>query len=298
MNKLISNLMNKIHLLPVVLLICVLVYYNSNFKGNFKGNFKDNFKDNIKGNYTSSDTFNASMYNRFKSRFVNSGRGKQLPGIDCVYVITMPQRKDYIAQQIDGLGIKAVYFDAIKPQDIRPQEYNELTLVNDPKSRIYGKYTRFAVLVSFLMCFIHSLENGYSTILIFEDDMKPLVTLETLTNSIAEFNNSYLDIFYMGYCFLNCRQRVGKNYNYLVELTNPDLLCCHSMCVKTRVLPDLIKSCIPMTTNSDELFRNFYVKNGVKACVPKSVYFTQNRKALNSLNESIEDNELFDTCIF
>jgi hypothetical protein len=185
-----------------------------------------------------------------------------------------------------------------QPQDITPAEYNQLTLVNDPKSRIYGKYTRFAVLLSFLMCFIHSLENGYSNIVIFEDDMKPLVTLETLTNSVTEFNESSLDIFYMGYCFLNCRQRIGKNYNYLVELTQPDLLCCHSMCVKTRILPKLIDYCIPMTTNSDELFRDFYVKNKIKVCVPKSIYFTQNRKGLDSLNESIPDDELFDTCNF
>jgi len=287
-----SKLMNKVYVLPIVLLFCILFFLRSPFTSVQQIANKPDF------NKPGSNNSNESIYDRFKSRFVNSGRGKQLPGVDCVYVITMPQRKDYISQQIDSLGINAVYFEAIKPQDIKPEEYNELTLINKTHSRIYGKYTRFAVLLSFLMCFIHSVENGYSTILIFEDDMKPLVTLETLINSIAEFNKSDLEVFYMGYCFLNCRQRVGKNYDYLVELTNPDLLCCHSLCIKTSVLPDLIKWCIPMTTNSDELFRNFYLKNGVKVCVPKSVYFTQNRKDLNSLNESVQDNELFDTCIF
>ena len=274
---------NKIYILPVILLICVLLVLRSQFT---------NVPLKI-------EAVNRSfIYDRFKSRFVRSTQGQQLPGVDCVYVITMPQRKEYISQQINSLGLNAVYFEAVKPQDITPAEYNQLTLVNDPKSRIYGKYTRFAVLLSFLMCFIHSLENGYSNIVIFEDDMKPLVTLETLTNSVTEFNESSLDIFYMGYCFLNCRQRIGKNYNYLVELTQPDLLCCHSMCVKTRILPKLIDYCIPMTTNSDELFRDFYVKNKIKVCVPKSIYFTQNRKGLDSLNESIPDDELFDTCNF
>jgi hypothetical protein len=274
---------NYVIFLPVILLICVLLLLRSQFTN------VNSKIDNVNNNF---------IYERFKSRFVNSRQGTPLPGVDCVYVITMPQRKEYISQQINNLGLNAVYFDAIKPQDIRPEEYNQLTSVNNPKSRIYGKYTRFAVLLSFLMCFIHSLENGYSSIVVFEDDIKSLVTLETLTNSITEFNKSNLDIFYMGYCFLNCRQRVGKNYDYLVELTEPDLLCCHSMCIKTHILPKLIDYCIPMTTNSDELFRDFYVKNRIKVCVPKSIYFTQNRKGLDSLNESIPDDELFDTCNF
>jgi GR25 family glycosyltransferase involved in LPS biosynthesis len=259
-----------------LILICVLILLSSGFT-------------NVQQN---------GFYDKFKSRFVNSGRGKPLPGVDCVYVIAMPQRKDYITQQIDNLGINATYFDAITPQDITTQEYNQFTSINDPASKIYGKYTRFAVLVSFLMCFIDSLANGYSTIVIFEDDISTLVTLETLSKSIVEFNESNLDVFYMGYCFLNCRQPVGKNYDYLVELTTPNLLCCHSMCIKTSVLPDLIKYCLPMTASSDEMFRDFYVKNGVKVCVPKSVYFTQNRESLGTLNESTAGGKLFDTCIF
>ena len=53
-----------------------------------------------------------------------------------------------------------------------------------------------------------------------------------------------------------------------------------------------------MTTNSDELFRDYYVKNNVNVCVPKNIYFTQNRNEVDSLNESVEDQELFQTCKF
>jgi len=284
---------NYIKFIPVVILIFMLWFLRSQFTNvPLKNNEYNNPDDKSKDSGDKSKNFRRDLidiYNRFKSRFDNSMQGRQLPGVDCVYVITMPQRKEYISEEINKLGLNAVYFDAIKPQDIKEEEYEQLTMVKDPRSRIYGKYTRFAVLLSFLMCFINSLENGYSTIVIFEDDMKPLTTLETFTNGVREFNNSSLDVFYMGYCFLNCKQRVGKNYDYLIELTNPDLLCCHSICIKTHILPKLIEYCIPMLTNSDELFRNFYLKNKIKVCVPKTVYFTQNRKTLNSLNESIAD---------
>ena len=238
------------------------------------------------------------LYNRFKSRFPPVKKGSSLPGVDCVYVISMPQRKEYISQQVNLLGIEAVYFDAIKPSDLKIQDYQTLTLVDDPKTRIYKKYTRFAVLLSFLMCFMDSVVKGYKSILIFEDDVVINVDKQTLTESIREFNQNDLDIFYMGYCFLQCGQRVDDKYRYLAKLSDPDLLCCHAMCVKTKVLPGLINSCIPMTTNSDEMFRDYYVKNNIKVCVPKRAYFSQNRQSLDSLNESIEDNELFKTCNF
>jgi GR25 family glycosyltransferase involved in LPS biosynthesis len=239
-----------------------------------------------------------TIYNRFKNRFKKSPVGKKLPGVDCVYIISMPQRKEYITSQINKLGINAVYFDAIKPSDLTESDYKSLSLTHDPRSRIYKKYTRFAVLMSFIMCFMDSLVKGYRTILIFEDDIIVNVTLETLINSIREFNGNPLDVFYMGYCFLNCNESVDNSYKYLVKLKNPDLLCCQSICLKTNILPGLIDYCFPMVTASDEMFRNFYIENNVNVCVPKSVYFTQNRSSLESLNESVEDLELFKTCKF
>ena len=239
------------------------------------------------------------IYNRFKSRFKKVDKGGNLSGIDAVYVITMPQRKKYITEQIEKLGINAIYLDAITPSDIKAQEYNTLTLINDPTSRIYLKYTRFAVLLSFIMCLMDSLVNGYSTIVIFEDDISTLVDSRLLNESTQEFkNNKQLDVFYMGYCYLqNCKQSTVQ-YKNLFKLSNPDLLCGHSMCLKRSVIPEMIDYCFPMTTNSDEMFRDFYKANGINVCVPKQVYFTQNRETNGSLNDSNDNDILFKTCQF
>jgi hypothetical protein len=144
-----------------------------------------------------------------------------------------------------------------------------------------------------------ALANGYSEIVVFEDDISINVNLELLNESLGEFNKSNLDVFYMGYCFLNCGQLLYINkHKTLVELTDPNLLCCHSMAIKTHILPGLIDYCIPMKNNSDELFRNYYQLNNIKVGVPRNVFFVQNRNELDSLNQSMDDPMFFKTCKF
>jgi GR25 family glycosyltransferase involved in LPS biosynthesis len=238
-----------------------------------------------------------NFYDRFKNRFKLIKNKKNLSDIDMVYVICMPQRKDYITNEINKLGLTFTYLDAIKPSDLTIEDYENYTIINKPGSYIYKKYTRFAVLLSFILCFMDSLSKGYSTIVIFEDDIKTLVTPELLNKSLHEFKNSYFDVFYMGYCFLNCNQ-LYKKQDTLVEISQNNLLCCHSMAIKTNILPGLIKYCFPMLKNSDEMFRDYYLKSKIKVCVPESIYFTQNRNDLDSLNESKEDLSVFKTCKF
>ena len=236
-----------------------------------------------------------SIYNRFKNRFVTLKSGEL--SVDMVYCIVMPQRKDYITEQINKLGVSCTYFNAITPDDLTVDDYNEISTINNIRSDIYAKYTRLPVLLSFIMCFMDSLKKGYSTIIIFEDDISINVEPKLLNESLDEFSKSNLDVFYMGYCFMNCNQLI-RQFKNLVELSDSNLLCCHSMCIKTRILPGLIDYCFPMINNSDEMFRNYYILNQIKIGVPRSVYFTQNRKLLNSLNDSIEDPQLFKTCKF
>ena len=55
-------------------------------------------------------------------------------------------------------------------------------------------------------------------------------------------------------------------------------------------------SFFPMINNSDELFRNYFMLNNIKVCVPRQAYFIQNRDAIESLNESYDDE--IKTCKF
>lgn len=224
---------------------------------------------------------------RFSSRFSTNTLSGKLDSVDMVYAITMPQRKDYINQQINNLGLQCKFLDAVKPTDFTESEKSMLSDVNTPGKYMYKHNTRLSVLFSFIMCYIDSIKNGYSTIIVFEDDIVRKVDLDTLNNGTTEFVESNFDIFFMGYCFLNCRQQYIDNYTYIRGLTDPSILCGHAVCLKTNILPGLINYCFPMTMPSDELFTKYFKQNRIKACIPKIVYFDQvDRNTMKSLNES------------
>jgi len=243
-----------------------------------------------RSSFTSSNSVVDYVYGlydtRFKSRFsMNSLTGK-LDSVDMVYAITMPQRRSYITEQINNLGLQCRFLDAVKPTDFSESEKSMLSDINTPGTYMYGYNTRLAVLFSFITCYIDSIKNGYSTIIVFEDDIVTKVSIDMLNKGTTEFVNSSYDIFFMGYCELNCKQPYN-DLNYIRGLTDPSILCGHAVCLKMRILPDLIKYCFPMTRPSDELFTKYFKENGIKACIPKTVYFDQvDRNTMKSLNES------------
>ena len=146
------------------------------------------------------------------------------------------------------------------------------------------------------MCFIDALTNNYDNIIIFEDDITIDINKRILNESLGEFNKSSMEIFFMGYCYLDCNQIYNINrYNYLIEVGDRNILCCHAICIKTRILAQLINYCFPMKQNSDELFRNFFMQQNINVCVPKIPYFSQNRIFVESLNESYDE---LKTCSF
>jgi len=232
---------------------------------------------------------------KFKNRFEVSLTGDKFNCIDMVYVVVMPERNNYITTKMKELGIKYKKFDAVKPVDLSDLDYNTLSTINEPGSNIYNKKTRLPVLLSFIMCFMDAIENGYSTITIFEDDIVINSDKITINNGLCEFVKSQNDVFFMGYCFLDCKQDKTER-TFISELSNPSVICGHAISYKTKILPELINYCFKMTKPSDELFTEYYVKNKIKVAVPKeSTYFDQadrfNRPddtgKLPSLNESV-----------
>ena len=225
--------------------------------------------------------------NKFKSKFTLT-EGNKLSSVDMVYAIAMPQRREYITKQIKSMGLTCKFLDAIKPIDLTYEETSMISDINKEGSYLYKLETRLAVLMSFTMCYIDALTNGYQTIMIFEDDIIIDVDFGTLNAATTEFVQSDNDIFYMGYCFLNCKQRMDKNkFKYIISLEDPSILCGHALCIKTKMLPGLIDYCFPMKKPSDELFTDYYHLQQIKACIPKKPYFNQiTRDLLKSLNES------------
>jgi GR25 family glycosyltransferase involved in LPS biosynthesis len=235
---------------------------------------------------------------RFKltqqERFQFNGKSNTL-GVDMVYAITMPNRKEYITAQINKLDTGCMFFNAVTPDDLTKEDYDNLSTTYKENTRISGLVTRLPLTISFLCCFKNAIDNNYDTIIVFEDDIKINQDINTIKEGISEFKKSNFDIFYMGYCFLNCETPIGKVGN-LIEIKSKDLLCAHALCIKTKILKNLIDFVLPMDQNFDEILRNFYSKYNIKVCVPKITYFDQEDRAImGTLNESYE---VLKTCVF
>jgi GR25 family glycosyltransferase involved in LPS biosynthesis len=231
------------------LLILILVLFLILFLRNYQSTFSSvDYKSYLN-----------ELYLKFKNRFKLNNNTSTLEGIDMVYVVVMPERVDYITKQINSMNLRCKYFDAVKKTDLSDSDVNLLSNTNEPGSRMYKIKTRLCHLLSFTMCFIDALQNGYSTICIFEDDIIINVDLKTINQGTSEFVKSGNDVFYMGYCFLDCKQR-KTNGKFISELSDKQLLCNHSACFKTKMLPDLIDYSFKMTLPTDETFTNYFKK--------------------------------------
>lgn len=236
------------------------------------------------------------IYNN-KTKFENHDTLKQMPGIDCIYCITMPSRKNYMRNILDNFGYNYILFDAITPGKLTSSDYT--ILVSD--KQFINKKTRLPCQLSFTMCYKHAVKNKYKTIIVFEDDIIINTNNAKILKGIDQFNNSDYNVFYMGYCELNCKQNFKKN-NELVNV--PDyskLYCAHSICYKVKYLPSIIENLYPMNNEFDIKLLEIYKKLNYKVCIPDKVYFDQN-KDLGTNNETLNpDGTLLlspPTCIF
>jgi CO dehydrogenase/acetyl-CoA synthase alpha subunit len=138
------------------------------------------------------------------------------------------------------------------------------------------------------MCYLDAIKKGFNTIVVFEDDIVINKEVNQIIKGINEFNNSNYNVFYMGYCELNCNQQF-KIDNTLELVDIPDyskLWCCHSICYKVKYLPKIIKYLYPMDNEFDIKLTQIYKKLNYKICIPKNVYFDQN-KQLGTNNETL-----------
>jgi len=247
-----------------------------------KSSFTSTSENNIELVYNLYDT-------SFKNRFTLNDNTYKLDSVDMVYVMAMPQRIEYVTEQINKMGLHCKYLDAVKPSDLTKETIDKISEVNKPGTILYNLPTRLCHLLSFTMCCIDALKNGYKVIIIFEDDIIINVDNATLNNATTEFvNNSNLDLFYMGYCFLNCGQKMDKKeFKYLIKLYDPSLLCNHATCIKTKMLPNLINYCFPMKKPTDEMFTTYFHSKKINVCIPQTTYFDQvPRDQMESLNVS------------
>jgi len=228
-----------------------------------------------------------NFYKKFKNvKFTDVNIGKKMDNVGCIYVITMPNRLEYMKGKMNELGYNYKFVDAVKPGDLSEQEYSILSSTLDPKSKMYNKRTKLPVQLSHALCYFDAIIHNYKTFIIFEDDININRSSEVINNGIQEFINSDFQLFFMGYCYLNCNQNFNKdNYKYITNVPDKNLLCHHAIVIKTDMIKPFFNELFPVSENNDDLLRDFIVKNNIKTCIPYIPFFIQNAQ-LGSHNEN------------
>ncbi|MDX1373803.1 MAG: glycosyltransferase family 25 protein, partial [Nitrososphaeraceae archaeon] len=131
------------------------------------------------------------MYKNIRHRFDENRNNNKLENIDQVYCVVMPQRRKYIQKTLESLDVNIRFFDAIKPEDLSSTEYKILSeTYNSWNENMYRKFTKLPVHLSYTMCFLNAMENGYKNIIILEDDITVKVNKRRLQESLLEFSKS------------------------------------------------------------------------------------------------------------
>ena len=220
-------------------------------------------------------------------------------GVDTIYCIVMPNRKEYMMNKITEMNVRCVFFDAITPDDLSEQDINKLSSINTftlfNYFQMYKKKTKLALQLSFVMCYLNAIKTNKETIIVFEDDIKQN-DLSTLPDSIEQFKTSDFKIFYLGHCYLNCKKQRVKE-NYLIGI-NDRIFCMHAIVYKVRYLSEIINNIFYMTEPIDNMLNNWLLKNKNFACTSETTYFDQNMELGSNLEyilraRNITDKDLF-----
>ena len=233
--------------------------------------------------------YNANLYSRFKYKFENKTLLTPLKLVDQIYCIVMPDRKDDMIKFMKQLNVNCKFLNAVTPKDLTEDDYKHLT-----KNELFKttKKTRLPLQISFCVCYLDAIENGYNDIIVFEDDVKINTDTETLKQSIDEFRKSQYAMFYMGYCYLNCKQDF-KSDSLLVNVNDYDkMYCAHSIVYKVKYLKSLVNYLFPMKDEFDVGLVKYNESHHNKLCIPKKVYFEQN-KTLGTNNETLNPDGSF-----
>jgi len=213
----------------------------------------------------------------------------------------MPNRIEYVTKQMNEIGTSYKLFHAITPKDLTTLDYLLFSTALIPGSKMFKKFTKLPVILSFFMCYYDAWKNGYDSICIFEDDIMLTESVENIRFLIQEFTaTAGADILYMGYCLLKC-----NNPNKFRQISpsvwrvdnKEEILCTHAIVLKKDLI-DKYKNSFELFHNhnsNDQKLNDFLRQNHMSRCIPSHGYIDQNVTELGSNNEN--NNSNIKTCI-
>jgi|SaaInlStandDraft_7_1057024.scaffolds.fasta_scaffold03583_2 GR25 family glycosyltransferase involved in LPS biosynthesis len=200
---------------------------------------------------------------------------------DKIYVITLPQRKEYIENIMKNINLNPIYFSAKLKNEL---DYNKLINDNIVKRQFVKKknYGRIACHYSHISVLQNFLDSNAETCLIFEDDIRPIENVthlnDTFKNNISELPDDW-DILYLGRCWDNCKKQTKISLN-IYKLYTPK--CRHAYAVTKKGAEIILKYSIPQYIAGDKIYAELIKNNKLQAYGFSPQLFLQNRENLGS----------------
>lgn len=244
--------MMTFHFIYIVILIIILFYIlYKHYKQNLKKSYLDNDKNHL--------------HNYFSQ----------------IYVITIPDRKEYIKAILKQIKINPIIFNAILKKDIKKHKLIQSKILR-PKNRVNkGKIACHLSHLTVLKKFFNSKNNNC---FIFEDDLQnPVISLLDMNKYIDHIMLNVpkdYDIIYFGRCWDHCHLDT-KITNNLVRSFKPR--CRHAYGVSRKGASKIIKYSLPMKhKGGDDIIAKYIKKGNIISYAVTPPLFYQNRSQLGT----------------
>lgn len=250
------------------------------------------------------------IYNQYVDRFGAYSQNKMDGNID-VYAVYIPQRLEYIKKTLDDFGFSYTLFQGLTKEQLTTQDYQKLstTYMVGPNVfpcyickglnahfRIYRKYSKLPVHLSYMSCIQHSLENSEKDyLLIFEDDIYfEGIDMQGLQKYIREFQEKEYDVLYLGFCYCKDGDKLKPSPDScIIELPkNQSISCKHAILYRKSYLKTMFRNLLPLYCASDVLFNHVNLDLKAKVGIPDRALVFQDRENFQSTNHHGTELEL------
>lgn len=233
---------------------------------------------------------NADVYNHFSDRLELHDGPTDV--VDMLYCITMPSRREYAIEQAQRLNMRMKVMDAITPNDLTLQDYRNMSATLSVTSQMFRRITKLPVALSFFTCYYDAYVNGYETIMLIEDDIKFMTSVEEIHDAIRTFKDTITPLMYVGACYY--RQGVIREGsvkvadNLYIAANNSLLLCNHALVMKKSFIQAYMERqpSVYYSTVNDHTLNNYRKQNRIPTMIAKDSYIIQNREDMGSNNEN------------
>lgn len=207
------------------------------------------------------------------------------------YVITLPDRKNYIQKIMPGFGLNPIILPATLKSNLNKENLIKSKFLSPESKLNIGQiachYSHIKTLKTFL-------QTSEPWALIFEDDIEAAKENSNyynlqITNILRNVSSNF-DLIYLGRCYDRCE------YD---ETITPGLvrcfwpLCRHSYIVSRKGAQYIINNTLPLKIQGDNTIANLIFKKKMLAYAAKPALFYQNRKELGS---NLNNNDTLREC--